>query len=262
MAYRRHGGMSIAERGHPMAHLGNTIDCVATVQEADIGVGDRGRSRCAAIRILIIDDCTLQRENLATVLREDGASPTMAWDAPSLRVATADSAPQIVLLSMTTRDSLAMLVAIRQAAPSIKVIAVCVADDDESEIIACAEAGVAGYHLRSQSLGELLTVVGDVAAGESSCSPSITAVLMRRLAAIASERSGPAEPDLTTREMEILRMLEMGLTNRDIADELYITLHTVKNHVHSVLNKLGVRSRGEAAAHFRTRPRPSCVSGN
>ncbi|WP_197420051.1 response regulator transcription factor [Mycobacterium sp. NAZ190054] len=217
---------------------------------------ERGRGRLAATRMLIIDDSTLQRENLAAVLREGGAKPAVAWDLPSVRVAIGEVAPQVVLLSMTTRDSIALLCGIRRACPTTRVIAVCVAED-EAEIIACAESGVAGYHLRSQSLDELLTVIVDVIDGQASCSPGVSAVLMRHLSAVASRRSGPRDPDLTTREMEILRMLEMGLTNRDIANQLCITLHTVKNHVHSVLSKLGVRSRAEAAACSRTLHQPA-----
>ena len=81
----------------------------------------------------------------------------------------------------------------------------------------------------------------------------MSAVLLRRLSSLASAREPVAkELVLTAREVEILRLLEMGMSNRDIAERLCIAVHTVKNHVHSVLTKLGVTNRAEAAARFRT----------
>jgi DNA-binding CsgD family transcriptional regulator len=78
-------------------------------------------------------------------------------------------------------------------------------------------------------------------------------MLLRRLSALAARRQPVAkELVLTAREAQILRMLEMGLSNRNIADHLGIAIHTVKNHVHSVLTKLGVSTRAEAAALART----------
>jgi DNA-binding NarL/FixJ family response regulator len=96
-------------------------------------------------------------------------------------------------------------------------------------------------------------LIHEVAAGESSCSPGVSAILLRRLSTLASQRRRPAarELPLTAREIQILHMLEAGLANRDIAGRLCIAVHTVKNHVHSVLTKLGVSSREEAAALAR-----------
>jgi len=112
---------------------------------------------------------------------------------------------------------------------------------------------VAGYHTRTESLDDLLVLMRKVAAGKSFCSPRVSAILLRRLSALASQRP-PAvkEPVLTTRESQILRMLELGLSNQDIAAQLCIAVHTVKNHVHSLLSKLGVSTRAEAAALSRT----------
>ena len=159
------------------------------------------------------------------------------------------------MLNMATRDSEMLLRAAREISPNVRVIVVGLSEDDESEIVACAEAGVAGYHLRTESLDDLLVLIRRVAAGESLCTPRVSAILLRRLSALASQRQPAArELVLTAREAQILRMLEMGLSNRDIAARLCIAVHTVKNHVHSVLTKLGVNSRAEAAAFSRTSP--------
>lgn len=203
---------------------------------------------------LIIDDCTLQRETLATVVCREGMStPAVAWDLLSLQHALAENAPQVVLLSVTTRDSIALLRAVRQLCPAARVIVVGIAADDEDAIIGCAEAGVAGYHMRTDSIDDLLQLMSKVANGESACPPEVSAVLINHLSTLAAQKQpSPKELVLTIREMQILKMLEMGLSNRDIADQLCITLHTVKNHVHSVLNKLGVSTRTEAAAISRS----------
>jgi DNA-binding NarL/FixJ family response regulator len=205
-------------------------------------------------RILIVDDCTLFRETLAAVLTADDAVATsVAWDLRSLRAAFEDCMPKIVLLSTSTRDSAALLHATIDSTPDAKVIAVGVSEDDEPTIVACAEAGVTGYHLRSESLDDLLQLIRKVTHGESACSPRVAPILLRRLSMLAAERQpGPKELVLTAREIEILRMLEMGLSNRDIADQLCIALHTVKNHVHSVLGKLGVSTRAQAVAFARS----------
>jgi DNA-binding NarL/FixJ family response regulator len=202
------------------------------------------------VRYLIVDDCKLSRENLATIF---GAHErAVAWDLPSLCNAL-EIAPQIVLLNMGTRDNRTLLRVVRQTCPDAKVIVVGLSEDDESEIVACAEAGVAGYHLRAESLDDLLTLVSKVANGESICSPRVSAILLRRLSALAAQRRPEVkELVLTAREIQILRMLESGLSNQEIADHLYIAVHTVKNHVHSILSKLGVSTRAEAAAYSRS----------
>jgi DNA-binding NarL/FixJ family response regulator len=212
------------------------------------------REQLLAAKILIIDDCTLQRENLAAILGNDGNSIlTGAWDLRSVCVALDEMAPDVVLLSMGTRDAITLLRAVREARPQARVIVVGISEEDETDIIACAEAGVAGYHLRTEALDELLRLISKVVDGEPACSPRVSAILLSRLSALAAQRQpGTKELGLTSREKQILRMLEMGLSNRDIADELYITLHTVKNHVHSVLSKLGVSTRAEAAAISRS----------
>ncbi|WP_307789383.1 response regulator transcription factor [Mycolicibacterium baixiangningiae] len=212
-------------------------------------------------KFLIVDDCTLHRENLAAVFAGDSdSSPAVAWDLPSLCAALSESAPEVVLVNMGTRDNVMLLRVVRETCPDAKVIAVGISEDDESQIVACAEAGVAGYHMRSESLGDLIVLISRVARGESLCSPRVSAILLRRLSTLAAQRQPESkELVLTTREAQILRLLEAGLSNRDIADRLCIALHTVKNHVHSVLSKLGVNSRAEAAAYSRSIRYPQLI---
>lgn len=218
-----------------------------------------GRSRSGGAylhdaRLLIVDDCTLHRENLAAVFTANGAKPpSVAWDLATLFTALTENPPTLVLINSNTRDVGMLLQAIFEIVPNMRVIVLAMSEDDEAGIVTCAEVGVAGYHLRSESLDDLLVLIRRVADGESLCSPRVSAILLRRLSTLAAQRqSVPKDLDLTVREVQILRMLEMGLSNRDIALRLCIAVHTVKNHVHNVLTKLGVSTRAEAAAVFRT----------
>ncbi|MGE2714609.1 LuxR C-terminal-related transcriptional regulator [Mycolicibacterium litorale] len=147
---------------------------------------------------------------------------------------------------------MALLRLVRSTCPEAKMIVVGISEDDEASVVASAEAGVAGYHLRAESLGDLLAIISQVANGQPFCSPKISAIMLKCLRTRAAQQPNPREPVLTAREIQILRLLEMGLSNREIADQLCIALHTVKNHVHSVLSKLGVGTRAEAATYARS----------
>lgn len=206
------------------------------------------------IRALIVDDNALHREYLAAVLASHGAAtPGLAWDLPSMLAALEDTSPRVILMSMTTRGSGMLLRQALKFSPHLRVVVMGVSEDDEPEIVSCAELGVAGYHVRSESLENLIVAVHKVAVGESSCSPRISGILLRRLSALASQRqSATTELALTDREAQILRMLVVGRSNLEIATELCIAVHTVKNHVHSLLAKLGVSTRAQAAARART----------
>jgi DNA-binding NarL/FixJ family response regulator len=212
------------------------------------------RGQLPDARFLIVDDCALHRENLAAVFVVHGVSKlSVAWNLPTLCSALSEATPEIVVVNMGSRDSVTLLRFVRQTCAEARVIVVGIPEDDEAQIIACAEEGVAGYHMRAESLDELLGLIGRVAIGEAVCSPRISAILLRRLSDLAAQRRPvPRELVLTAREAQILRMLEAGLSNRDIAAELCIAVHTVKNHVHSLLHKLGVSTRAEAAALSRT----------
>lgn len=205
-------------------------------------------------RVLIVDDCTLFRDYLASVVVSHGApTPGVAWDLPSLIEAAEATAPGVVLLNMRTRDSAMLLHQALRLSPAARMVVFGVAGDDEAEIVGCAEAGVAGYHLRSETLDDLISVICKVSTGEFLCSPTISAILLHRISALAAQRNQPGkELVLTAREVQILRMLEAGLANQEISEELCIAVHTVKNHVHSLLTKLGVTSRAQAAALART----------
>ncbi|MGB8407800.1 MAG: response regulator transcription factor [Mycobacterium sp.] len=212
------------------------------------------RNQLCGVRVLIVDDCMLYRDSLAAALTARGLPAIgFAWDLRTLVIAMRERSVEVILLNIATRDSAALLNVAVATDPSVRVVVLGVSEDDESGVIACAEAGVAGYHTRAESLEDLLAQIEKVVGGETMCSPRLSAILLQRLSALASQpQAAPGERILTAREVEILGMLEAGMSNREIADRLCIAVHTVKNHVHSVLTKLGVATRAEAAASART----------
>lgn len=210
--------------------------------------------------MLIVDDCCLYREGLASIIEREPevVEVRCAQDWPSIRASLDRATPDIVLLNLASVESGAMLTGVRQASASALIIAIGVGDT-EREIIACAEGGVSGYLLRSEPFSHLMLLVRRAVGGEMVCSPRVTAALMRRLAKVAAERQQRV-PVLTAREDQILGLLALGLSNKQIADQLGIELRTVKNHVHHILGKLGVSRRGEAVAAMRSQRGPSAPS--
>ncbi|SDZ14577.1 two component transcriptional regulator, LuxR family [Micromonospora pattaloongensis] len=206
----------------------------------------------ASLRLLIVDDVRLYREGLAAIMsRESGVREVVtARDAASAIALLDHHDPDVVLVNVAGGNH-APLHLVRAHRPEIAIVALGVSEAEE-DVIACAEAGVAGYLLRTEPLDHLLPVVRSVVAGESLCSPRTSAMLLRRVQSLAAQRvRGPRAPSLTAREDDVLRLLDLGLSNQEISERLGITVRTVKNHVHNILEKVGARRRGEAVAAFR-----------
>lgn len=134
-------------------------------------------------------------------------------------------------------------------------------NEDEREVLAWAEAGVRGCVTRDASLDDFVSVIELAARGVPSCSPTLAGLLFRRVAAsVVSGRFSETTPgpDLTQREIQILELLAQRLSNKQIATALTLQLPTVKNHVHHILQKLGVRRRADAVqwARFYDAPPP------
>lgn len=196
-----------------------------------------------AMNVAVVARVRLYREGLVLVLRNRcGVTVT----------GSAGAGPEAVELIGTTRPSVAIVDAalilgdgllplLRRAHPALRVVAFGVRDE-ESEIIACAEAGVAGYVSSEAAAADLSAVLDAVGRDELTCSPFVAGTLLRRVAALAGHGPHPASP-LTGREAEVLRLVEQGLMNKQIARRLGISLSTVKNHVHRILQKQAVPSR-------------------
>ena len=199
----------------------------------------------SASRVLIVDDGRMARESLAVDLAPHYSDIRCAWDTPSLLSELADGTPDLILLNNVTLDSAGVLQVAADLAPSPKVIVFGLSQQQASEVISCAEAGAAGLHLRSQSFEQLLALIRDVDAGHANFSPQVSEILIGRIRADAVKRADPRRGSLTQRESEILTLMRDGLTNKQIATQLYISVYTVKNHVRNLLAKLGATSRVE-----------------
>jgi two-component system, NarL family, nitrate/nitrite response regulator NarL len=209
------------------------------------------------IGVFVISAVCLYREALTMMLaRYDtieivGAAVDAAAAAAIGRAG--DVAVDVVLLDVTGVDVGATVESLAATMPGARVVALTV-PDREHELVTYAEAGVHGLVTVEASLDELVAAIETAARGEALCSPSVVAALMRRLAAHA--RGRPVEAPavvLTRREFEIIELIDEGLSNKQIAQRLRIELPTVKNHVHHILEKLGVHRRGEAVALVRGR---------
>jgi two-component system, NarL family, nitrate/nitrite response regulator NarL len=208
------------------------------------------------LRVLIVDDACLYRESLAKLLDDEPSisGVVTAADEQAALELLSRSVPTVVLLNMATAGSVALLRAMTRFVANVRVVALGISGD-EDEVVACAEAGVSGYLLRSESLSQLVATIQSVARGETLCSPGVAATLLRRVATLADQhRTTTGTAKLTAREREILQLIDEGLPNREIARRLSIEVRTVKNHVHNILEKLQVQRRGEAAARMRAEP--------
>jgi two-component system nitrate/nitrite response regulator NarL len=209
-------------------------------------------------RVLIVAEIRLYREGLAEMLQQEpgiGVVGVAAGADEAVRALRAEC-PDVVLLDMAIQDNAWLIRALIAAVPGTRVVALAV-PEIEREVLACAEAGVAGYVTRDGSIEDVVAAVESAARGELLCSPRIAATLFQRVATLALERAGETiESRLTNRELEILDLIDQGLSNKEIARRLTIELSTVKNHVHNILDKLKVNRRAEAAALARAERSP------
>jgi two-component system, NarL family, nitrate/nitrite response regulator NarL len=203
------------------------------------------------VRVFVASDGRVYRDGISRLIATDdslelvGAASTA--DAPArLR---GEARADVVLIDATRRANLLLAREIASAAEGARVVAL-VAPDQEDHVVAWARAGASGLLSWNAAPQQLADILRRAARGETPCSPDLAEAFLRR------ERDEPAsavggDGDLTERESEIAELVARGLSNKAIASRLSIELATVKNHVHSVLEKLKVHSRGEAAAKLR-----------
>lgn len=203
------------------------------------------------VSLVVVTKIRLYREGLALALARGGRFDVLATGSSihdALDLAKRFQ-PAVVLFDLANGESARAIEELVRVAPETGVVALGVADS-EQEVMRCAEAGAAGYVLREGSLEELAATIEAASRGELRCSPRLAAALFRRVAALSAERSMPTTR-LTQRERQVLRLVDEGFINKEIASHLCIEVATVKNHVHNILDKLQARTRGEAAAKAR-----------
>jgi DNA-binding NarL/FixJ family response regulator len=206
-----------------------------------------------AIRILLVDDQALFREGLRTLLSlqpdldvvgEAGNGEEAVRLAASLR-------PRVVLMDaqMPVLDGVAATRRLHAAQPECRVIMLTTFDDDEN-VFEGLRAGAVGYLLKDAPSEKLVEAIRAAARGESFLQPSVAAKVVAEFARLAEKpapRPQPLIEPLSERELEILRLVADGASNREIAAKLVIAEGTVKNHLTNILGKLSVRDRVQAA---------------
>jgi DNA repair protein SbcD/Mre11 len=211
-------------------------------------------------RVFILASVRLYREGLAQCLAGTQSISVVGESADPVSALRTimDVRPDVVLVDLGMDDGLRVARRIRDHLPGTRVVALAVSGVS-SDIISLAEAGVSAFVTRNQTLGDLVGTVVRTGRGEVVCPPAVVAGLLDGLATKAREgESAPTAPygQLTTRERQIAALIEAGMSNKEIGRMLSIALPTVKNHVHSVLRKLQVEHRFQAANKFRSLAEP------
>ena len=205
------------------------------------------------IRVLLVDDQALFREGLRTLL---GMQPGLevvgeaANGEEALRLA-AKLCPQVVLmdLRMPVLDGVTATRRLREAQPDCRVIVMTTFDDDEY-VFEGLRAGAVGYLLKDVPSEKLVEAIRAAACGESFLQPSVAAKVIAEFSRLAEQAQAKPPPPLveplSERELEVLRLVARGASNKEIAAALFIAEGTVKNHLTSILGKLGARDRTQA----------------
>jgi len=214
------------------------------------------------IRLLLVDDQPLLRRGMKALLRTDDGLQVVGEAGHGqeaiafLKSAQADTQPDVALMDirMPVMDGVAAARAIAQQFPAVKVLMLTTFDDQEY-VIQALRYGASGYLLKDTPFEELTQAIRLVHKGYTQLSPGLTGKLMAQVSLPAAP---PDLMDLTPREQEILQWIARGASNREIAQALYISEKTVRNHVTHILNRLGLRDRTQAALYVHsTLPDPN-----
>jgi DNA-binding NarL/FixJ family response regulator len=202
------------------------------------------------IRVLLADDHAVVRQGTRELLeqQEDLEVVAEASDGQEAVQLALKERPDVVVMdfAMPKLNGIEATRQIKAVAPNIAVL-VLTAYDSEQYIFAFLAAGAAGYLLKDVSVDQLVRAIRSVHAGESILHPAITRKVINRFAQPVESHRAPTGPEaITERELEVLRLAARGLSNRDIALQLGISVRTVQTHLSNVFNKMGVGSRTEA----------------
>ena len=200
-----------------------------------------------------MDDQELFRRGLTMLLSVETDIQIVgeAGDGATAAALAATSAPDVVLMDvrMPKLSGIEAITAVRHVAPDARIVMLTVSDE-EGDLYEAIKGGASGYLLKDASIDEVAQAVRVVADGQSLISPSMAMKLLDEFKQISrTDRSQPVAPRLTERELQVLRLVAQGLSNREIAKQLFISENTVKNHVRNILEKLQLHSRMEAVMY-------------
>ncbi len=203
-----------------------------------------------SIRVLIVDDHPIVRQGVRSVLANHADIQVVGEaDGASSLFANLDALkPDIVLLDvrMPGQNGIEITQRLKREHPDVKVILLSTYDDEEF-LFGALRAGAEGYLLKSASNEVLASSIRQVGRGERLLSPSLVSKVMREFQDLAKEKTR-ADSGLTDQELQVLRMIADGATNKEIAEKLYWSEVTVKRKVQDILEKMGVANRAQAVA--------------
>jgi DNA-binding NarL/FixJ family response regulator len=218
-------------------------------------------AREQAVRVLVVDDQRLMRDGIASLLSiQDGIEVvgTAASGQEALERALA-LRPDVILMDvrMPVMDGVAATARVRRQLPGCQVLMLTTFDDEEY-VIDALRAGACGYLLKNIPAPDLAHAVQSAHRGIYQLDPAVADKIVASLARSTKPVPSPPDlpvlnnaPDLTSREVEVLRLIAQGATNREIARSLVISEGTVKNHISNILSRLGLRDRTQAAIYAR-----------
>jgi NarL family two-component system response regulator LiaR len=205
------------------------------------------------IKILIADDHAFVREGTRRILEQEPDLEVVAeaGDGEEAVRLVSDLKPDVVLIdvAMPKLDGIEATRQIKALYPAVAVLVLSAYDDDQF-VFGLLEAGAAGYMLKSVRGHEIVDAIRAVHAGESVLHPLVARKVLNRFAGVSSKpRERKSLELLTEREMEVLKLVTKGLSNKDIAEQLCLSVRTVQGHLANIFNKLRVGSRTEAVVH-------------
>jgi DNA-binding NarL/FixJ family response regulator len=202
------------------------------------------------MKIIICDDQAIVRDGLEMLLKleRDIDVIGLASDGAEAVRLVAEKAPDLVLmdLKMPVMNGIEATGQIRTEYPAVKVLVLTTYDDDEW-VLDAIRAGASGYLLKDTSREEVVKAIRGTVAGKTYVDPSVAGKVLRQASSHQNQPTTLITDILTERETEVLRLIARGLSNADIADKLYLSEGTVRNHVSAILAKLGVADRTRAA---------------
>jgi len=209
------------------------------------------------MNILVLTPVRLLGDGLAACLgrRPDMRATAVLNDLASLRDALATTETDVVLIDVTQGVDLFDVRSIAAGWPDVALVALGL-NEQRQEVIQCGRAGFAGYIARDASIDSLCETLSEIVEGRLACPPEIAGGLLRALFRKEPRSQEDSELDLalTRRESEVLELLGRGLSNKEIGDELCLSVATVKHHVHHVLEKLKLSRRAQAMRRVRDAP--------
>jgi two-component system, NarL family, nitrate/nitrite response regulator NarL len=224
-----------------------------------VGIFFSDKATMSPIKVLLVIEVPLIGNIFASVLKDEpdihvaGCVATLPDALAFLREQEVNIV--VVSVGLSEQGALALTRTIVDRASLTKVLVLGLSEEDKHNALRYIEAGAAGYILKDSSLNEFIETIRLAQRGEAQVSPRIAGAMMERLSNLARmfsavENKIDGDVRLTSRELEVLQFISQGLTNQEIADRLVVEVGTVKNHVHSILEKLNVSSRDEAASYL------------